>query len=971
MIDMADSKTINYEQPAVTAPEEKMIYVTKRDGSRELLDPAKLVKWNQWGIKLIGANVPWAAGVKEVMEGVYDGITTKVMQDNLIRYFLRLGTWDGNRMAGILFAPTLQKQYYGETIPTVQEMHQRMVKLGLMRELPYSDEDYAQINEFVNHDNDFNYAHFQIKHITQKYSLIQHKKKKRYETPQFIYIRMAMALCEDMPQESRIDEVRNMYEMLHRGIVNAPTPNYIYLGTPLNGLVSCCVITNKDTIKSLSVANTVAYRMTAIGAGIGIFLRSRNIGEDVREGAIAHNGKLPYFKGVAGNVKANMQSGRAGACTGYYNIFDNEANALAQLQNPRTPADRRNRDMHFAVQYHRFFFQKAILNEDIFVFSTATAPDLFEAFYSSDRQRFIDLYKKYEADETFEKTYVNARELLVSVSRQSPEVGTHYAFHADNANTHTPFKETIYSSNLCVAPETILNTKKGDFQIQTLVGQKVEVWNGQEWSEVTVEKTGTDQRLVTVYLGNGATSLQCTPYHRWYVVIDGKVVEKRTHELTIGMKLEPFKCPKTGEMVQKEVTLVVDTKRIDDTYCFTEHKRGRGMFNGVVTGQCLEIMEPTYGYDELDQLFVGDYIGNITFRDENLNKHTFPQSSTFYFADGKTIPGGELDEGMTVFLDKDCTLPVTIQEIVQLDRQPETALCSLAGLVVSNIPDDATYERGMRAAQHMIDYCIHKSDYPFPQIAFTAKKRLNAGIGVLGVATVMARNNVRYDSKEGLALAHEMAERHMYFAIKCSIQLGRERGNAPWMTKTRNKWTEGWLPIDTYAKEIDNVTPHVLRYDWEALRAELIANKGMRFSCLVAHMPTESSSKAAGCPNGLYPVRELSMGKSDSSNYIDWVATDSEKLGTKYQSAWQTDPYSMIKYYGVWQKFTDQGISADEYMDRSGDPTLLASDLIKIPVYENIMGMKSRYYFNVKTDSDGLADMSSAAAGCASGACTL
>lgn len=41
------------------------------------------------------------------------------------------------------------------------------------------------------------------------------------------------------------------------------------------------------------------------------------------------------------------------------------------------------------------------------------------------------------------------------------------------------------------------------------------------------------------------------------------------------------------------ITSVEYTGRISDTFCFTEHKRNMGMFNGMLTGQCSEIMLPS------------------------------------------------------------------------------------------------------------------------------------------------------------------------------------------------------------------------------------------------------------------------------------------------------------------------------------------------------------------------------------------
>jgi hypothetical protein len=109
---------------------------------------------------------------------------------------------------------------------------------------------------------------------------------------------------------------------------------------------------------------------------------------------------------------------------------------------------------------------------------------------------------------------------------------------------------------------------------------------------------------------------------------------------------------------------------------------------------------------------------------------------------------------------------------------------------------------------------------------------------LIGIAYDLAKAGHRFDSKEGLQMAHYIAERHAYHLIKASIKLGRERGNAAWMHKTR--WPEGWLPVDTYNENVDEGMDFIYHFDWEELRGELIANKGMRFSALCSHMPTES-----------------------------------------------------------------------------------------------------------------------------------
>ena len=133
------------------------------------------------------------------------------------------------------------------------------------------------------------------------------------------------------------------------------------------------------------------------------------------------------------------------------------------------------------------------------------------------------------------------------------ESGYPYLFFSDTSNNNAPMVyknkgKRIHASNLCVAPETMLLTKDGYFPISLLENDDVEVWNGKQWSLTKVKKTGINQKIVKVILSNGQI-LECTPYHKWYTVKNyndqrnGKLTEKRTHELVIGDKLCKFDLP--------------------------------------------------------------------------------------------------------------------------------------------------------------------------------------------------------------------------------------------------------------------------------------------------------------------------------------------------------------------------------------------------------------------------------------------
>jgi ribonucleoside-diphosphate reductase alpha chain len=797
--------------------------IIKRDGSREEFMPHKLNNWAIWASDKLGDRVDWSGVVTEAVANLNEVTYSQDLQKYLIKLLIERKDWPHNLMAGHLYAAMSRKELYNDKIPTVRDLFFEMQLHDLMVGMKYSREDYDEIETIIDHSRDFQLAHFQIDQIRRKYSIQNRVTGKQYEMPQFTFMRMAMALAEDEPWDTRMHHLKQWYDHFSMNRINAPSPNYINLGTKHNGYASCCLYTTSDTGNSLAIGDHIAYKMTIQSAGIGNMINTRSVKDPIRGGLIVHKGKLPYYKAMAAAVGANTQAGRGGACTSYYSVFDPEAGVIANLQNERAPEDKKNRDIHFAMMGNRLFAKKVKEGKDIFTFTTFSAPDLMKKFFSGDQDGFEALYNQYENDPKFKKNYVNARDFLIQATTQSYEVGTHYFAMIDEMNRHTPFKEPIHSSNLCIE---------------------------------IVQPTAAYENMLDLLTDDDPS---------WV-------------------------CFETVDGVQRTI-------------------------KGNVR---LAVPDEEHGYINSYDLHALHVV------DDHLVKRVISKSSN-----------------------------------------PEVSMCSLAAIVEPNIESDEMYESAAYYALKMIDKCIHKSEYPLAHIGYTAKRRMNAGIGLTGVAHSMARENLKYDSVSGLEKLHEIAERHSFFVILASLKLGQELGNAPWIHKT--KWPEGWLPIDTYKKSVDEITPPKYQYPWEALRTAIIANGGIRNSSLIAHMPTESSSKASGVPNSYFPIRELAMKKSDESNVIDWVAPNSDLYGHKYQIAWDIKTTDMIKVHAVFQKFTDQGISADLYKDRSLEINVSTDEMIFDYLTMVKYGMKGRYYMNIKTSSQ----ETKAAPVCTNGSCIL
>lgn len=721
--------------------------VIKSDGTEVPFNPEKLNQKCSW------ADVDddiWTTIVLDAIAKLQEGCKTSDIDKALIAACTDHFTTASFKLAGRISMGTIYKDAYGsfKKIPTLKEHMENMINQGYWTTMKYSEKELATFEKALRHDRDLSLNYSEVKQLRDKYLMQDRVRKITLESPQMMYMGMAMANMEKQPKGRRVRDVMKLYEYLSRKAINAPTPFMAFLRTPHKNYASCCVATNNDTIPSLSAADHIYYNMTAASAGIGAHIKTRSAGDPVRGGTVEHQGKWGYINAVHAMVKANLQGGRGGAATVHIHALDPEIEMMLKLSSIKTPQERRIM-LQFSFGYTRLLAKKVQAKDKWMLISYLHAPDLWEASYGKDLDKFEELYAKYDAMDV-PKKYVDAYGLVLESLVQAVESGRVYQHDTQEMNRHTPFNDPIYSSNLCQ-----------------------------------------------------------------------------------------------------------------------------------------EIALPTRGYDSVTDLYV----------------------------DGES--SGEI------------------------------GLCNLAAYVAGRVSDEEIPEV-LYYTLLMVDNVISIMEYPFPNLAFTAKARRSVGIGITNLANDMAARGYKYSSQEGKDYIHRTMETHSFYLHKASLQLAKEKGVADWMDRT--KYPEGWLPIDTYNRNVDKVTGQGLIHDWESLRKEIIAFGGIRNSVLEAFMPNESSSIATDGTNSILPIRSLKIVKTNAGKTTKFIVPDADTLADAYELAWKIPAKDLVDVYAIIQKFCGQAISADLYLDQTEGNTP-SSQLMSIWMRMVMLGIKTRYYVNTKTPS--------------------
>ena len=186
--------------------------------------------------------------------------------------------------------------------------------------------------------------------------------------------------------------------------------------------------------------------------------------------------------------------------------------------------------------------------------------------------------------------------------------------------------------------------------------------------------------------------------------------------------------------------------------------------------------------------------------------------------------------------------------------------CNLGSINLSNLVkrkadgqyefDWQGFEETIRKTTRFLDNVIDMNHYPIPEIDVASKESRRIGLGVMGVADLLYKLRIPYNSEEGYEFQSKLSEALTYYSMEESVALAKTRGEFPLCSKT--EYTERKIPIAGYYEKPKGQHS----YDWDAL-IEKIIKHGIRNVLTTTVAPTGTLSMIADCSNGMEPTFAL------------------------------------------------------------------------------------------------------------------
>jgi ribonucleoside-diphosphate reductase alpha subunit len=427
-------------------------FVTKRDGSRQEINPDKIRRRLERLVDgLSETYINLDIIVKKVSEGIYCGVKTMDL-DNLAAEtcaYMNIVHPDYSKLAARIVVSNLHKMTKESFIEVVTDLHSMVDNMGRPASL-ISEEVYEFIRDnqdalqsVLDFNRDFLYDFFGFKTLERSYLL--KIAGKIAERPQHMLMRVSAGI-----HRGDLESTIKTYELMSLRWFTHASPTLFNSGTPNNQMSSCFLLNIKeDSIEGIYDTLKQCALISKSAGGVGISIHNvRATGSYIRGTNGTSNGLIPMLRVFNDTARYVDQGGgkRKGAFAVYLEPWHADVFEFLLLKKNTGKEEHRARDLFFGLWIPDLFMKRVEKNSEWTLMCPNDCPGLSDVYGTE----FEELYESYERQGLGRKT-LKAQTLWAAIIESQSETGTPYMLYKDHINRYSNQKNlgTIKSSNLC------------------------------------------------------------------------------------------------------------------------------------------------------------------------------------------------------------------------------------------------------------------------------------------------------------------------------------------------------------------------------------------------------------------------------------------------------------------------------------------------------------------------------------------
>lgn len=346
----------------------------------------------------------------------------------------------------------------------------------------YTEQELRAASRFIVAERNHLYSYAGLDLLLSRYVIHTHHGV-ALESPQEMYLGIALHLAMLEEPSVRMDWVRRFYDMLSLQQVTMATPTLANARKPYHQLSSCFIDTVPDSLDGIYRSLDSFAKVSKWGGGMGLYFgKVRATGAAIRGFEGAAGGVIRWISLVNDTAVAVDQLGvRQGACAVYLDAWHKDLPEFLQLRTNNGDDRMKAHDIFPAVCYPDLFWKLA--KEDLDAPWFLMDPHEIEMVMGYALEDFWgeEWEKRYRAcvaEPRIDKRVISVKEIVRLILKSVVETGTPFAFYCDMVNRLNPNPQAgmIYCSNLCTeiaqnmsaveSVRTEIKTEAGDTVVQ-------------------------------------------------------------------------------------------------------------------------------------------------------------------------------------------------------------------------------------------------------------------------------------------------------------------------------------------------------------------------------------------------------------------------------------------------------------------------------------------------------------------------